>query len=217
MNLGSPPTANSGSSLTGFAGSLPFTIPNRLLNAFSSLPAHQPSPSNMSELPTLNSQTTFHTSSPVPTLLDSTSVDLSSTGLPGISVPAVSAADEFKANSSLVVSTFIPRVQELARAILHDLARSYELDTPPTQIASNVVQLKSSLMELHSILRQSGVGSLPLTLPADKLNVATIRSPTVEEATTNVGAAYNRANQCRENSGAVHSILEQELPARRAL
>ena len=121
MNLGSPPTANSGRSASGLTGSLPFALPNRFLNAFSSLPIDQPSSSNMSELPTLSSQATFHASSPVPTLLDSTSVDLSSTGLPGISVPVVSAADEFKANSSLVVSTFIPRVQELARAILHDL------------------------------------------------------------------------------------------------
>lgn len=217
MNLGPPPTTNSAISVPGLAGSSTFGIPNRFLNALSSLPVHQIRPPNMSGLPALSSQTTFHTSSPAPTLLDGTSIDLSGSGLPGIAVPAVSPADEFKENTSLVVSTFIPRVQELARTILHDLARSYELDTPSAQIASNTIQLKSSLMELHSILRQSGVGSLPLTLPIDKMSPATTRTLSVEEATSNVGAAYNRANLCRENSGAVHSILEQELPAKRSL
>jgi hypothetical protein len=81
--------------------------------------------------------------------------------------------------------------------------------------AANVIQLKSSLMELHSILRQSGVGSLPITLAGEGL--ATIGALNVEEATTNVGAAYNRANQCRENSSIAQNILEQELPAKRTL
>ncbi|KAG9122157.1 hypothetical protein FRC07_001591 [Ceratobasidium sp. 392] len=171
----------------------------------------------MSGLPALSAQTTFHTStSPAPTLMDShASIDITGSTLSGIAAAPVSAADEFKQNTSLILSAFIPRVQELARAVLQDLARSYEAETPSVQAAANIMQLKSSLMELHSILRQSGIGSLPIAFTGD--GSATIGTLSADEATANVGAAYNRAAQCRENSSIVQNILEQELPARRAL
>lgn len=75
----------------------------------------------MSGLP-LSAQPTFNSSnSPAPTLLDGNpSIDLSGSSLSGVTVN-VSATDEFKQNVSLVVNTFIPRVQELTRSILHDL------------------------------------------------------------------------------------------------
>lgn len=78
------------------------------------------------------------------------------------------------------------------------------------------MQLKTSLAELHAILRRSGIGSLPLEFQGDAMSSAVIRTIGAEEATSNVSAAYNRATQCRENAGIVQNILEQELPAKRA-
>ncbi|QRV80343.1 hypothetical protein RhiJN_08358 [Ceratobasidium sp. AG-Ba] len=203
---------NSGSSsLSGFN----FGLSPKFLSALSSLPRTTP-PAMSNGLPSLSTQTTFHTStSPAPTLMDSSqpSIDLASSTLSGITAVPVSAVDEFKQNTSLVVSAFIPRVQELARSIIQDLARSYEAESPSVQAASNIMQLKASLMELHSILRQSGIGSLPITLGGD--GSASIGTLSVDEATANVGAAFNRASQCRENSTIVQNILEQELPASR--
>ncbi|CUA67458.1 hypothetical protein RSOLAG22IIIB_03107 [Rhizoctonia solani] len=172
----------------------------------------------MSGLPTLNSQSTFTSgTSPAPTLMDGNPpIDLSSSGMPGGPI-GVSPADEFKENVSLVVNTFIPRVQELTRAVMHDLARSYEPDTPQTQIADNIMQLKASLAELQSILRQSGIGSLPLSFPDDTASSAVIRAVSVEEISASVKAAYNRANQCRANATIVQNVLEQELPTRRSI
>ncbi|KAG8715942.1 hypothetical protein FRC11_012561 [Ceratobasidium sp. 423] len=128
---------------------------------------------------------------------------------------AVSPADEFKQNVTLIVHTFIPRVQELTRAIMHDLSRSYEPDTPQYQIAANIMQLKASLAELQSILRQSGVGSLPLSPPSSTTGSATIRTISVDEISASVSAAYGRANQCRANATIVQNVLEQEVPTRR--
>ncbi|KAG9100084.1 hypothetical protein FS749_016353, partial [Ceratobasidium sp. UAMH 11750] len=178
-------------------------LPNQLnFGLLSTLPP-LPKAQIMSGLPALSAQTTFHTStSPAPTLMDShPSLDLTGSNLSGMAAAPMSAAEEFKQNTSLVLSAFIPRVQELAGAILQDLARSYETENPSMQAASNIIQLKSSLMELHSILRQSGVGSLPITFAAD--GSATIGALSVDQATANVGAAYSRAAQCRENASIV--------------
>lgn len=79
------------------------------------------------------------------------------------------------------------------------------------------MQLKSSLSELRTILRQSGIGSLPLTFSDESTGSAVVRTINVDEISVNVGAAYNRANQCRENAGIVQNVLEQELPTRRTL
>lgn len=172
----------------------------------------------MSGLSAMNSQSTFTSgTSPAPTLMDGNpSIDLPGSGISGAAV-AVSPGEEFKQNVSLVVNTFIPRVQELTRAIMHDLSRSYEPDTPQSQIAANIMQLKASLAELQSILRQSGIGSLPLSFSDDTTNSAVIRTISVEEISASVSAAYSRANQCRANATIVQNVLEQEVPARRTI
>ncbi|CAE6514891.1 unnamed protein product [Rhizoctonia solani] len=197
---------------------LSFGLSPRFLSTLSTLPgAVQPSRTQLtSGLPSMNSQSTFTSgTSPAPTLMDSNPpIDLSSSGIPGGSV-TVSPGDEFKQNVSLVVNTFIPRVQELTRAIMHDLSRSYEPDTPQSQIAANIMQLKASLAELQSILRQSGVGSLPLSFPDDTTSSAAIRTISVDEISASVSTAYNRANQCRANATIVQNVLEQEVPTRR--
>lgn len=218
MSTGSQhPTRETSSS--DLSSALSFGVSSKFLPSLSSLPVQQPSTvtQDMSGLP-LSSQPTFNSAtSPTPTLMDGNpSIDLSGSSLSGVPVN-VSATDEFKQNVSLVINTFIPRVQELTRSILHDLSRSYEPDTPQAQIAANIVQLKSSLAELRTILRQSGIGSLPLTFSGDSASSAVVRTISVDEATINVGAAYNRANQCRENAGIVQNVLEQELPTRRTL
>ncbi|KAG8726326.1 hypothetical protein FRC12_023495 [Ceratobasidium sp. 428] len=131
MDSGSfPPTAGT-TPVPGFPN---FGLSPQLLGALSSLPKAQA----MSSLPTsLSTQTTLHTStSPATTLMDShPSIDIGSSSISGIAAAPVSAADEFKQNTSLVLSAFIPRVQEIARAILQDLARSYETENPAAQIA----------------------------------------------------------------------------------
>ncbi|CAE6342518.1 unnamed protein product [Rhizoctonia solani] len=197
---------------------LNFDLSPRFLSSLHPLPTVvQPSRNQlMAGLPSLNSQSTFTSgASPAPTLMDGNpSIDLSSSGIPG--GPAVSPADEFKQNVSLVVNTFIPRVQELTRVVMHDLSRSYEPDTPQSQIAANIMQLKASLAELQSILRQSGIGSLPLSFPDDTASSAVIRTVSVDEISASVSAAYNRANQCRANATIVQNVLEQELPVRRS-
>ncbi|KAG8680460.1 hypothetical protein FRC09_018218, partial [Ceratobasidium sp. 395] len=225
-----PPTTGT----TPVPGLPNFGLSPQLLSALSSLPKAQ----TMSSLPTLSAQTTLHTStSPATTLMDShPSIDIGSSAMSGIAAAPVSAADEFKQNTSLVLSAFIPRVQEIARAILQDFRLLEQgrtkRKTPQLRslvsmllsiigkdklqangkLSANIVQLKSSLMELHSILRQSGVGSLPITFAKD--GSSTIGTLNVDEATANVSAAYTRATQCRENSSIVQNILEQDLPAK---
>ncbi|CAE6414375.1 unnamed protein product [Rhizoctonia solani] len=198
---------------------LNFGLSPRFLSTLHALPpvAQHSRTQLMSGLSTMNSQSTFTSgTSPAPTLMDGNPpIDLPGSGVPGAAV-AVSPADEFKQNVSLVVNTFIPRVQELTRAIMHDLSRSYEPDTPQSQIAANITQLKASLAELQSILRQSGVGSLPLNFPDDTTSSAVVRAISVEEISASVGAAYARANRCRANATIVQNVLEQEVPTRRA-
>ncbi|KAF8684717.1 hypothetical protein RhiXN_09822 [Rhizoctonia solani] len=197
------------------ADPLNFGLSPRFLSALNSLPATaQPQRAQaMSGLPSLNSQSTFTSgNSPASTLIDgNAAIDLASSGIPG-----TSPADEFKQNVSLVVGTFIPRVQELTRAIIHDLSRSYEPDVPQSHIAANVMQLKASLTELQSILRQSGIGTLPLNLLDGTNNSASIRAVTVEDISASVSEAYSRATQCRANATIVQNVLEQEVPTRRA-
>ncbi|CAE6452204.1 unnamed protein product [Rhizoctonia solani] len=198
---------------------LNFGLSPRFLSALDSLPATAQSQRAqlMSGLPSLNSQSTFTSgNSPAPTLMDGNPpIDLTASGIAAASI-AVSPADEFKQNVSLVVNTFIPRVQELTRVIMHDLSRSYELDTPQSQIAANVMRLKASLTELQAILRQSGIGSLPLSFPDGTNNSASIPAVTVDEISASVSIAYSRANQCRANATIVQNVLEQEVPTRRA-
>ncbi|ELU41167.1 hypothetical protein AG1IA_04810 [Rhizoctonia solani AG-1 IA] len=174
------------------ADPLNFGLSPRFLSALNSLPATaQPQRAQaMSGLPSLNSQSTFTSgNSPASTLIDgNAAIDLASSGIPG-----TSPADEFKQNVSLVVGTFIPRVQELTRAIIHDL-----------------------LTELQSILRQSGIGTLPLNLLDGTNNSASIRAVTVEDISASVSEAYSRATQCRANATIVQNVLEQEVPTRRA-
>jgi hypothetical protein len=79
------------------------------------------------------------------------------------------------------------------------------------------MQLKASLTELQSILRQSGIGSLPLNSPDGPNSSASVRTVTVDEISASVSAAYSRANQCRANATIVQNVLEQEVPTRRAV
>ncbi|KAJ7050035.1 hypothetical protein C8F01DRAFT_1180780 [Mycena amicta] len=71
------------------------------------------------------------------------------------------SAELFRVNIQ-VVQQEVLRVQELAKRALDGIQNAYSPGRTPTQTKGDLAALKQSLDHLSTIMRQSGVGGLPL-------------------------------------------------------
>ncbi|KAI0367340.1 hypothetical protein BV20DRAFT_950398 [Pilatotrama ljubarskyi] len=122
--------------------------------------------------------------------------------LAGVADP--NSPEVFKQNIQIVQGQ-IARVQSLARSALVGIERAYHPGTNPMQTAADIAALKQALEILVDVLRQTGVGALPLDPPS-------IPDPRTEEqvlveATRAVQALYERQRRMQEGASVVANLL----------
>ncbi|KDQ23522.1 hypothetical protein PLEOSDRAFT_35137 [Pleurotus ostreatus PC15] len=140
-----------------------------------------------------------------PSLVSSDSVRLVHQG------PDPNSPDTFKENLHLI-RDHLERVRRLARTVLHNSREAYKPGIFPYQAEADLETLKQSLQFLSDILRQSGVGALPL-LPSSRsghhgVDVAVPSEAQLIVDTTNaVTALYDRLKRKQDGSAVVAGLL----------
>ncbi|KAI0710484.1 hypothetical protein C8Q76DRAFT_593700, partial [Earliella scabrosa] len=116
----------------------------------------------------------------------------------------LNSPEVFKQNIQLVQS-HVARVQAVAQSALAGIQHAYQPGTNPVQTAADIATLKQALLVLVELLRQSGVGALPLEPPP----VPDPRSENalVEEETRIVQSLYDRQKRIQDGAGVVAGYL----------
>ncbi|KAI0916522.1 hypothetical protein AcW1_010096 [Taiwanofungus camphoratus] len=112
--------------------------------------------------------------------------------------------EAFKQNMQLIQGHVI-RVQNLARSALGGIEHAYHPGTNPIQTASDVAALKQALQALEDILRQTGVGALPLQ--ASNSPGLPTEDQLISDTTRSIQVLYERYKCMQESSGVVASLL----------
>ncbi|KAH9914770.1 uncharacterized protein BXZ73DRAFT_54704 [Epithele typhae] len=113
------------------------------------------------------------------------------------------APEVFKANIQLA-QVLVSRVHALARAALTGVALAYHPGTNPLQTAADIQNLKQTLAALVTLLRDSGVGGLPLD-PSSA--AATEQEKAVIEEGRIVQNLYERLGRMQSGAGVVVDLL----------
>ncbi|KAG8847457.1 hypothetical protein FRB96_001598 [Tulasnella sp. 330] len=131
--------------------------------------------------------------------------------IPGPPQPQVSP---FMATLSQVATQEIPNIETLARSALDGINRAYEPDTDPAQTAASLRALRAALGNLYDILKESGVGALPLN-PEHIEPEAIMRSgingvqdPRLEALTEQVNAIFKEGKAARERATVVLDMMQ---------
>ncbi|KAI0746569.1 hypothetical protein C8Q80DRAFT_1271442 [Daedaleopsis nitida] len=135
---------------------------------------------------------------------------LSSYGFDGLGLPMsqptmgsqadLNTPETFKHNIQLVQGQ-LARVQTLARNALLGIQYAYQPGTNPIQTAADIASLRQTLLVLVELLRQSGVGALPLEPPQVSESVL------VEEEGRVVQSLYDRHKRIQDGAGVVAGYL----------
>ncbi|RDX49511.1 hypothetical protein OH76DRAFT_1556435 [Lentinus brumalis] len=116
----------------------------------------------------------------------------------------LNSPEVFKQNIQLAQGQ-IARVQSLARNALAGIQNAYHPGTNPMQTAADIAGLKQALFVLVELLRQTGVGALPLEPP--QMPDPRPESVLVEEETKIVQALYERQQRIQDSAGVVAGFL----------
>ncbi|GBE84058.1 hypothetical protein BKA93DRAFT_742269 [Sparassis latifolia] len=118
--------------------------------------------------------------------------------------PDPNSPEVFRQNIQ-VVQGHVARVQGLARSALSGMEQAYHPSTSPLQTSADLEALKEALLALVDVLRQTGVGALPLAPPDPT------RAPGEEQLVAETGAAvqalYEGHRRLQESADAVGSLL----------
>ncbi|TFK47426.1 hypothetical protein OE88DRAFT_1686403 [Heliocybe sulcata] len=116
----------------------------------------------------------------------------------------------FKQNVHLA-QEMLARISESARSALIGIENAYHPHTSPAQTAAFVNSLKQQIQSLMTLLRQSGIGALPV-LPS---GVPVSEEQLLADTTKAIQALYERHNKIHDSTGIVASLLGAGEPSRR--
>ncbi|KAI0354153.1 hypothetical protein OH77DRAFT_1457253 [Trametes cingulata] len=122
--------------------------------------------------------------------------------LPGAADP--NSPEVFKQNIQIILGQ-IARVQSLARSALLGIEHAYHAGTNPVQTAADIAALKQALELLVEVLRQTGVGALPLDPPP--IPDPRTEDQMIAEVTRAVQALYERQRRIQEGASVVANLL----------
>ncbi|TDL28044.1 hypothetical protein BD410DRAFT_781993 [Rickenella mellea] len=139
--------------------------------------------------------------------------------LPSINFPAPSfqsqpftgsdpnAPEQFKTNVQFALH-YVNDITRLARSALVGIENAYNPGTNPMQTASDIAALKDNLVSLSDLLRQTGVGALPL-LPDDGTVPVSLDGMIQETSTNTLQTLYDSRKRIQENNGVVANLLSE--------
>jgi len=118
----------------------------------------------------------------------------------------------FMASLEHVATQEMPKIDSLARSALDGISRAYDLHADPAQTAENLVALRAALVSLYDMLKESGLGALPLNPsdPSELLNPAQGGDPRLEVLTEQVNAIFKEGKNSRERATVVVDMLQAQ-------
>ncbi|CCM05313.1 uncharacterized protein FIBRA_07527 [Fibroporia radiculosa] len=112
--------------------------------------------------------------------------------------------ETFKQNIQITLE-HVARVQSLARSTLSGIEHAYHPGISPMQVAADAAALQQALQSLIEILRQTGVGALPIQAP-DLANPPS-EEQLMAESSRAIQMLYERHRRMQEGAGMVASLL----------
>ncbi|KZT25482.1 hypothetical protein NEOLEDRAFT_1133435 [Neolentinus lepideus HHB14362 ss-1] len=116
----------------------------------------------------------------------------------------------FKHNMHLV-QQMLARISETARSALMGIENAYHPHTSPAQTAAFVNSLKQQIQSLMILMRQSGIGALPVLTSG----VPKTEDQLLADATKAIQVLYERHKKIQDSAGIVASLLGASEPSRR--
>ncbi|KAI0794956.1 hypothetical protein C8Q75DRAFT_803795 [Abortiporus biennis] len=109
----------------------------------------------------------------------------------------------FKQNTQIVID-HLARVQGFARHLMGGIETAYRPESNPDQTAAEMNLLKETLQSLVNILRESGVGAMPLLSPGSPLPT---EQQLVADTTTAIQVLFEQYKRLQENSTVAANLL----------
>ncbi|KAF8917045.1 hypothetical protein CPB85DRAFT_235118 [Mucidula mucida] len=117
----------------------------------------------------------------------------------------------FKQNIRLI-SEHVLHLQNVARSALDGIQNAYHPGSNPVQTESDIATLKQNLEMLSELMRQTGVGALPL-LSIE--NPPPTEEQIMSDVTKSVEVLYARLQRNQESAGVVAKLLSDATGAAR--
>jgi len=120
--------------------------------------------------------------------------------------------DVFRQNTQLV-QQHVARVNSLARSALNGIENAYRAGTMPSQTEADITTLKQKLQMLSDLMRQTGVGALPLLpMPSDSpppqpAPVMPTEEIMLTDASRSVQVLYDRMKTSQDSAAVVANLL----------
>jgi len=120
--------------------------------------------------------------------------------------------DIFKQNIQLV-QQHVARVNSLARSALNGIQNAYRSGNTPSQTEADIAALKENLQILSDLMRQTGVGALPLLpMPSDSSSsepaaVMPTEEMMLADTSRSVQVLYDRMKRSQESAAVVANLL----------
>lgn len=111
----------------------------------------------------------------------------------------------FKQYIHLVIQ-HLARVQGLARSAMAGIEQAYRPGTNPIQTTADIVTLKQATQALLDVLRQTGVGALPMPSSEPMADFPTEES-LMANTTRALQVLYDRQKQMQESSAVASNLL----------
>ncbi|KAG8923644.1 hypothetical protein FRC03_007369 [Tulasnella sp. 419] len=120
---------------------------------------------------------------------------------------------QFNQTLEVVVTHEIPKIEALARSALDGINRAYEQHIDPSQTAANLQALREALVSLYLILRQSGLGALPLHSSPDAQPFIAVAGPDPRLAAMSqqVDDTFKQLDATRKRANVVVEMLRAGL------
>ncbi|EPQ51673.1 hypothetical protein GLOTRDRAFT_112444 [Gloeophyllum trabeum ATCC 11539] len=118
----------------------------------------------------------------------------------------------FKQNMH-IAQELLARISENARSALMSIENAYHPGTSLAQTAAYVTVLKQQIQALVTLMRQSGVGALPLLTPA--MGVMPPEEQLLADATKGIQFLYEKNKRIQDSAGIVASLLGANEHTRR--
>jgi len=118
----------------------------------------------------------------------------------------------FKQNIQLV-QQHVARVNSLARSALNGIENAYCAGTMPSQTEADITTLKQNLQMLSDLMRQTGVGALPLLpMPSDAplpqpVPVMPTEEMMLADTSRSVQVLYDRMKTTQDSAAVVANLL----------
>jgi len=124
--------------------------------------------------------------------------------------PPPPPVSQFMLSLNHVATQELPKIEVLARAALDGINRAYEPDTDPSHTAAALDALRAALGNLYDILKESGVGALPLNPdpePEAQMLMTSVPDPRVVTLTDQVNAIFKEGKAARDRATVVLDML----------